>query len=161
MTQWLTADQQVHWRAYIAATTLLAEKLNREMQAAHGLTMADYEILVRLSETPDRRLRMSALAEFTLASRSRLSHQIDRLEKVGLVVREPCESDKRGANAVLTELGWETLVAAAPTHVAGVREHLVDRLTAEQFAALGDACDVVAAHLLDTTAPDCESSEAV
>ena len=104
MIRWLSAEQQAHWRAYIAATTLLGDRLNREMQAARGLSMADYEILVRLSEAPGRRLRMSQLAEFTLASRSRLSHQIDRLEKVGLVAREPCESDKRGANAVLTEL---------------------------------------------------------
>jgi DNA-binding MarR family transcriptional regulator len=155
MTRWLAADQQQHWRAYIAATTLLTDKLNREMQAAHGIPMADYEILVRLSEAPDRRLRMSQLAEFTLASRSRLSHQIDRLEKVGLVVREACETDKRGANAVLTELGWTTLVAAAPTHVTGVREHFVDLLTDEQFAALGDALAIVADHL--QAEPDCEN----
>lgn len=156
MTRWLTADQQVHWRAYVAATTLLADKLNREMQAAHGIPMSDYEILVRLSESPDRRLRMSQLAEFTLASRSRLSHQIDRLEKVGLVVREACETDKRGANAVLTDAGWELLVAAAPTHVTGVREHFVDLLTDEQFAALGDALSVVSGHL--QAEPDCEEA---
>jgi DNA-binding MarR family transcriptional regulator len=154
MTKWLDAEQQQHWRAYIAATSLLQDKLNRELQAAHGLTMADYEILVRLSEAPDRRLRMSALADHTLASRSRLSHQIDRLEKAGLVVREPCETDKRGANAVLTEDGWTALVGAAPTHVSGVREHLVDLLTDEQFAALGAACAVIAAHL--QAEPDCE-----
>jgi DNA-binding MarR family transcriptional regulator len=154
MTRWLTADQQAHWRAYIAATTLLADKLNREMQASHGIPMADYEILVRLSEAPERRLRMSQLAEFTLASRSRLSHQIDRLEKVGLVVREACETDKRGANAVLTDDGWNLLVAAAPAHVAGVREHLVDLLTDDQFAALGEALEVVASHL--QAEPDCQ-----
>lgn len=152
MTRWLDAEEQQYWRAYIAATTLLLERLSRELQAAHGLTMADYEILVRLSESPQRSLRMSTLAEHTLASRSRLSHQVDRLEKAGLVVREACESDRRGANAVLTEQGWEVLVAAAPTHVSGVREHLVDQLTPEQFAALGEACALVAEHL---QSPDC------
>jgi DNA-binding MarR family transcriptional regulator len=147
VTRWLDENQQWHWRAYIYATTLLREKLSRELQEAHGLTLADYEILVRLSEAPERRLRMSQLADATLASRSRLSHQIDRLEKSGLVRREACETDRRGAHAVLTEQGWDALVAAAPTHVSGVREHLVDLLAPEQFAALGDALAVVARHL--------------
>ena len=155
MTRWLDLEQQRHWRAYIAATTLLQERLSRELQAAHGLTMADYEILVRLSEAPGRSLRMSLLAENTLASRSRLSHQIDRMEKAGLVVREACEEDRRGANAVMTDAGWDLLVAAAPTHVAGVREHLVDQLTPEEFAALGAACAKVAEHL---QSPECPQS---
>ncbi len=152
MTQWLDADQQRYWRAFLAASMLLSDRLSREIQASHGLSLADYEILVRLSEAPERRLRMSHLADSTLASRSRLSHQIDRMEKSGLVVREPCEDDRRGANAVLTEKGWELLVAAAPRHVEGVREHLVDVLTDEQFAALGRACALVAEHL---QSPDC------
>ena len=160
MTEWLTIDQQQSWRAYLAATTLLAEKLSRELQAAHGITMADYEILVRLSEAPDRRLRMSQLALHTLASRSRLSHQVDRLEKSGLVERQACEDDRRGANAVLTEAGWNLLVVAAPTHVDGVRRHLVDRLTEDQFAQLGAALGVVAGHLQGLE-PDCEQNPAV
>ena len=147
MTRWLDETEQRHWRAYIYATTLLHEKLSRELQEAHGITLADYEILVRLSEAPERRLRMSHLADATLASRSRLSHQIDRLEKADLVRREACETDRRGSNAVLTAHGWDALVEAAPTHVAGVREHLVDLLTPEQFADLGDALAVVARHL--------------
>jgi DNA-binding MarR family transcriptional regulator len=118
------------------------------------MTMADYEILVRLSEAPDRRLRMSELADNTLSSRSRLSHQVDRLEKAGWVAREACETDRRGANAVLTDHGFSVLESAAPTHVAGVREHLVDLLTPEQFAALGTALAVVAEHL---QSPDCEA----
>jgi len=154
MTRWLNAGQQQHWRAYITASTLLDEQLARELHAAHGLTMADYEILVRLSDSPTRRLRMSQLAERSLASRSRLSHQIDRMEKAGLVRREPCEEDRRGANAVLTDHGWKTLVEAAPTHVAGVREHLVDVLTDDEFAALGRACAKVADHLRP---PECDS----
>ncbi|HET7902397.1 MAG TPA: MarR family transcriptional regulator [Candidatus Nanopelagicales bacterium] len=157
MTQWLTADQQGHWRAFLAATMLLSDRLSRELQAEHGLTLADYEILVRLSESEGRKLRMSHLAESTLSSRSRLSHQIDRMEKAGLVVREPCADDRRGANAVLTERGWDVLVAAAPTHVEGVREHLVDLLTDEQFAALGSACTIVADHL---RSPDCDAESA-
>jgi DNA-binding MarR family transcriptional regulator len=160
MTEWLTIEQQQHWRAYIAATALLDEKLSRELQAAHGLTQADYEILVRLSEAPGHRLRMSQLAAHTLASRSRLSHQVDRLEKSGLVERQACESDRRGANAVLTEHGWDVLVAAAPTHVDGVRRHLVDLLTDDEFAAMGKALAIVAHHLQGLE-PECESSAEV
>jgi DNA-binding MarR family transcriptional regulator len=158
MTRWLTLEQQQSWRAYVAATTLLDERLSRELQSAHGLTLGDYEILVRLSEAPDRRLRMSQLAAHTLASRSRLSHQVDRLERVGLVERQACESDRRGANAVLTDHGWDVLVKAAPTHVEGVREHFVDLLTEDEFAALGRALSVVAQHLQGME-PDCENSQ--
>ncbi|MCA0328771.1 MAG: MarR family transcriptional regulator [Actinobacteria bacterium] len=152
-TRWLSADQQRSWRAYIAATTLLSDRLSRELQSAHKLTLSDYEILVRLSEAPDRRLRMSELADYTLSSRSRLSHQIDRLEDQGIVERQACETDRRGANAVLTDKGFDLLVEAAPTHVDGVRKHLVDLLTDEQFAALGSALAVVAEHL---QSPDCD-----
>ncbi len=152
MTQWLNAEQQQHWRAFLAASMLLSDRLSRELQAEHGLSLADYEILVRLSESEGRRLRMSQLADSTLASRSRLSHQVDRMERAGLVAREPCEDDRRGANAVLTEQGWAVLVAAAPSHVAGVRAHLVDLLSDEEFRALGQACAIVADHL---QSPDC------
>jgi DNA-binding MarR family transcriptional regulator len=147
MTQWLNEDEQRSWRAWLSVSLLLHDRLNRELQAQHGLTMADYEILVRLSEIPERRMRMSDLADVTLSSRSRLSHQIDRMEKAGLVEREHCTDDRRGAFAVLTELGWSTLVATAPDHVASVRAHLVDQLTPAEFAALGAACQKVSDHL--------------
>jgi DNA-binding MarR family transcriptional regulator len=160
MTRWLDADQQRSWRAFIATKILLDHRLSRELQSAHGLTLADYEILVRLSEASGRALRMSQLADHTMASRSRLSHQVDRLEKAGLVRREPCESDRRGANAVLTERGWDVLVAAAPTHVEGVRAHFVDLLTDEQFAALGESLAIVAAHLQGQEADDDEAEAA-
>lgn len=143
MVQWLDVEQQRSWRAWVSASTLLRERLSRELQEAHGLTLADYEILVRLSEAEQRRLRMSVLAENTLASRSRLTHQIDRLERDGLVSRQQHPQDRRGQLAILTDEGWQALVAAAPTHVAGVRKHLVDVLSPEQFAALGQACSKV------------------
>lgn len=147
MTRWLDEDEQRSWRAWLSVSLLLHDRLTREMQAQHGLTMADYEILVRLSEVPERRMRMSDLAQVTLSSRSRLSHQIDRMEKAGLVERQHCTDDRRGAFAVLTDRGWTTLVAAAPDHVASVRAHLVDQLTPEEFAALGAACQKVSDHL--------------
>ncbi|MFM7211699.1 MAG: MarR family winged helix-turn-helix transcriptional regulator [Actinomycetota bacterium] len=144
MTRWLTDDQQASWRAWIAASLLLPERLNRDLQERTGLSLPDYEILVHLSEAPDRRLRMSDLAAATMSSRSRLSHQIDRLAAEGLVERERCLDDRRGAFAVLTTRGWETLVATAPTHVESVREHLVDVLSPEEFAELGRLCRVIA-----------------
>lgn len=147
MTRWLTEDEQRSWRAWLAVSLLLPDRLNRDLQAQHGLTLADYEILVRLSEVHGRRMRMSDLAEVTLSSRSRLSHQIDRMEKAGLVERQSCTEDRRGAFASLTEQGWTALVAAAPDHVESVRTHLVDQLTAQEFSALGDACQKVADHL--------------
>jgi DNA-binding MarR family transcriptional regulator len=147
MTRWLTDEEQRSWRAWLSASQLLNDRLSRELHEQHGLTMADYEILVRLSEVPERRMRMSELASVTLSSRSRLSHQIDRMEKAGLVEREVCDSDRRGAFATLTDVGWTTLVAAAPDHVSSVRAHLVDQLTAAEFAALGKACGKVADHL--------------
>lgn len=139
MTDWLDSEQQQHWRAWLAANTLLLDAFSRDLQAAHGLTMADYEILVRLSESDDRRMRMSDLAEATLSSRSRLSHQIDRMERAGLVERMPCTDDKRGYFAVLTPAGWDTLVDAAPCHVTSVRQRIVDVLTPAEFEALGRA----------------------
>ena len=147
--RWLNDNEQRAWRAWIASSQLLLDRLSRDIQVQHGLTMADYEILVRLSEAADHRVRMSELADQTLASRSRLSHQIDRMENRGFVSREQCDDDKRGQFAVLTETGWQTLAAAAPDHVESVRSHLVDVLTPAEFAALGVACEKILGALHD------------
>ena len=150
MARWLTQEEQESWRAWIEASLLLTDRLSRDMQTQHGLTFADYEILVWLSEAPDRRLRMSELARRALSSRSRLSHQIDRMERAGLVTREVCAEDRRGSFAVLTDVGWQTIVDAAPDHVDSVRANLVDILTPEEFAALGAACRKVADALQES-----------
>lgn len=147
MTKWLSDQQQQYWRAWLAASTLLEDQLNRELLESHGLTMADYEILVRLSDSPDRRIRMSELAAITLSSRSRLTHQINRMENAGLVTREACEDDRRGQLCVMTNHGWKTLVAAAPAHVTSVNKHFVEVLSPEEYAALGRAAEKIAAHL--------------
>ncbi len=144
MTRWLTEDEQRMWRGWLAASMLLPERLNRDLQEQHGLTGTDYQVLVELSESPERRMRMSTLAERTQLSRSRLSHQIDRMTGAGMVTRQECAQDGRGMFAVMTDQGWETLVAAAPDHVESVRRHLVDRLTPEQFEAFGQACITLA-----------------
>ena len=137
MTRWLSEHEQGYWRSWLAANLLVPDRLGRDLHEQTGLTMADYEILVWLSETDERRLRMSELADRTLSSRSRLSHQIDRMEKAGYVERQECTDDRRGYFAVLTEQGWQVLVEAAPHHVESVRQRIVDVLTPEEFAELG------------------------
>ncbi len=125
-TRWLNAEQQVAWRAYLLGTARLMAKLDDDLRQ-FGLGINDYEILVRLSEAPDRRLRMAELADRLHQSRSRMTHTVGRLEAAELVrsVR-PATSDKRGVWAELTDAGLALLEQAAPTHVDGVRENLVD-----------------------------------
>lgn len=137
-TRWLDDDEQDTWRAFLAATHLLMDRLDRELQAGAGIPHAYYEILVRLSEAPERTMRMSDLAERCHSSRSRLSHAVSRLEERGWVRREAVPADRRGAVAVLTDAGLAALEAAAPIHVEGVRHHLFDQLDANQLQALGN-----------------------
>lgn len=147
MTRWLTNDQQGHWRAWLTASKGLTDQLSRELQEQHGLTITDYEILVRLSESENNSIRMSDLATKTLLSRSRLSHQVDRMESAGLIERQTCADDRRGQLAVLTKVGSKALAVAAPDHVMGVRKHLVDLLSDEEYQALGSAAKKIADHL--------------
>src|SRR3954451_11399931 len=113
-TRWLDAEEQHAWRAYLTATRGLGDMLDRELQRDSGIPHTYYEILVRLSEAPGRTLRMSDLAFASLSSRSRLSHAVARLEEAGWVRRETCDTDRRGAWAVLTDSGFAALAAAAP-----------------------------------------------
>ncbi len=147
MPRWLTAAEQRAWRAYLEMTRLLFDRLDHELQRDAGMGHPYYQLLVALSEAPDRTLRMSQLAEMTQSSRSRLSHAVARLEENGWVNRVPCETDKRGAFAVLTDEGFRVLAAAAPGHVEGVRQHLFDRLTPEQVEQLRGIAEVVVAGL--------------
>ncbi|AOS60999.1 transcriptional regulator, MarR family [Actinoalloteichus hymeniacidonis] len=125
------------WRNYVVGSSLLEYHLHRELQDAHDLALADYEILVRLAERADSRMRMSELAAEVASSKSRVSHQISRLQHAGLVQRIECPSDGRGVFAVLTERGAEVLERAAPTHADGVRRLLIDLLDVEEQAILG------------------------
>ncbi|MQA25732.1 MAG: MarR family transcriptional regulator [Micromonosporaceae bacterium] len=135
--RWLNEVEQRHWRSYIAGSLRLYERLDRELREGHGLSMPEYEILVRLSEAPDRRIRMAELAESAHQSRSRLSHTVSRLQRAKLVSRDTCPEDRRGVFAVLTPEGMTRLREAAETHVRGVREHLVDVIDDTDFAVLG------------------------
>ena len=116
--------------------------MDRDLQT-HGLQLTEYEIIMVLSGAPERRLRMSAIAEQVVQSRSRLSHTAGRLEKRGWVRREACVGDRRGVELVLTDAGSAAVIEMAPTHVHSVRANLVAPLSHEEFLALGRAMGVV------------------
>ena len=157
-TRWLSEDEQHSWRAYIMGTTMLMDQLDRELQHAHGISLPEYEILVRLSESPDRSVRMAILADALSYSRSRTTHTVKRLETMGLIRREAIPGDGRGVAAVMTDAGWKLLVKAAPTHVTGVREHLVAHASPADFAAVGRVFDAVSDHLLGDN-PACAEAD--
>jgi DNA-binding MarR family transcriptional regulator len=145
--RWLSDEEQRTWRAYLHATTLLDDHLDRQLQRDAGMPHIYYGLLVQLHEAPDRRLRMTELAMRAKITRSRLSHAIARLEKNGWVRREDCPSDKRGQFAILTDEGAEVLKRTAPGHVAAVRQAFFDRLTPDQQKALGEAMRLIAEGL--------------
>jgi DNA-binding MarR family transcriptional regulator len=154
--RWLTTEEQQAWRALVRGSALLLERLDAELVEAHRLTLADYEILVWLSEAPRGGLRMSELADRALVSRSRLTYRIDRLAAEGLVERRPCPSDRRGSLAVLTPTGRRRLERAAPTHVDGVVAYLIDHCSSRDLAAIGRVFGAVAEAL---DAPDREADD--
>jgi len=140
---WLDEREERAWRALQLMQMRLEGELARQLAADSGLSYPDYVVLVALTDTPDGRLRLFELAEVLGWERSRLSHHIARMAGRGLVGKEPCESDRRGAFVVLTAQGRREIEAAAPGHAAAVRRLFVDRLTATQLAAVGDAAETV------------------
>ena len=147
--QWLDADEQHAWREFLHATRLLEAVLDRDLQA-QGLQLSEYEILSMLSEQPDRRLRMSEIAELVVQSRSRLTHTAGRLEQRGWVRREACAGDRRGVELVLTDLGYAEIARMAPTHVDGVRRNFVAHLPREDLLALGRAMEAISLGIQST-----------
>ena len=145
---WLDAEQQRDWRALVMATTLLFDRLDDDLERAHGISLPEYEILVRLSEREGHRMRMAQLADSVAHSRSRVTHTVKRLEGAGLVLRDRSPDDGRGVDCRLTEEGMELLRTMAPTHVRGVRDHLVDLVSPEDFRAMGRVMNAVADHLI-------------
>lgn len=147
--RWLVEQEQHAWRSFRSAALLLLDQLDRELQRDAGMPHAYYEVLVVLSETPGRRLRMRELADRLLSSPSRLSHAVTRLEERGWVRRDPTPEDRRGQLAVLTAAGFAALAAAAPGHVEGVRTHLLDVLGPAEVHHLGRTADALLAHLTE------------
>jgi DNA-binding MarR family transcriptional regulator len=149
--RWLDAGEQRVWRSFLEASRVLFDALDRQLQADAGMPHAYYEILVRLSETPDRTMRMSELADSLSSSRSRLSHAVARLEERGWVRREADPADRRGQWAFLTEEGFAALAAAAAGHVSAVRQNLFDALDPDDVAALGRISEAVRAKVAESS----------
>jgi DNA-binding MarR family transcriptional regulator len=141
-TRWLDEREAAAWRRMRQLGAPLNAALNRQLTRDSGLSMADYEVLVVLSEAPDLRLRARELGRATGWEKSRLSHHITRMERRGLVSREGCATDGRGAWVVMTAVGKDAIQTAAPGHVEAVRRFVIDALTPEQLeqlAAIGAA----------------------
>ena len=127
--QWLNSREQQVWRAWLNTHIQINAELAQQLSADTSLSLSDYEVLVHLSESPDNQQRIVALANTMQWSRSRLSHQITRMAKRGLVRRETCDADGRGAFVVLEPAGLEAITNAAPGHVKKVRELIFDHLS--------------------------------
>lgn len=136
---WLSDDEQRAWRALVQTTAAVLARLDADLQAVHGLSLGDYEVLAYLSEAPEHTMRMNDLAGRLLLSPSGITRRVDGLVKRGFVERRQCPTDRRGSNAVLTAAGLAALRNAAPTHVRGVRAYFVDQLGPEQLGALAGA----------------------
>ena len=155
--RWLSDPEMQCWRALIQVTTGVLGALDAELQSEHGLSLGEYEVLVHLSEAPERSLRMTDLASRLHLSPSGITRRIDGLQRAGLVERMQCPSDRRGSNAVLTAEGLRRLRAAAPTHVRGVRAHFIDQLSEREIAELASA--LAAVHVdLDAAAGGCDEA---
>ncbi|HIZ97180.1 MAG TPA: MarR family transcriptional regulator [Candidatus Janibacter merdipullorum] len=145
--RWLDDDEMRTWLRLVALTEVLPSRLDAQVRRDAGLTHFEYQVLAMLSEAPERTLRMSWLARRTNATLPRLSHVVKRLEDRGLVARSRSTTDARATDAVLTEEGWAQLEGAAPGHVGFVRERILDQLTPEQVAALGEISEALLASL--------------
>lgn len=141
-TKWLSEEQQQVWRKYLRATARVNQYLDTDLRR-FGLNLAEYEILVSLSEAEDRRMRMSELADAVHQSRSRLTHTVGRLERDGHVKRTTCSADGRGVWAELTDAGRQLLVDSAPHHVSAVRRILIDPVEPADLDAMGRAMTAV------------------
>ena len=145
--KWLTAAEVDSWLSVVRLMTWLPWSIDQQLQRDSNLGMVEYQVLAMLSNSPERTMRMSSLAEVTNASLSRLSHLVKRLEGRGLVRREPDSADGRFTNAILTQKGFQTLAEAAPGHVAHVRSLVIDVLSPEQLRRLGLAADRIMSRI--------------
>jgi DNA-binding MarR family transcriptional regulator len=145
--RWLTPDEQAVWRSFLDVSRLLFDQLGRQLSEDSGMSLPEYEILVQLSESPGRRMRMSQIADRVVSSRSRITHTVGRMEERGLVTREACLDDGRGVECVLTDAGFDVLESAAPGHVENVRTIMFAPLTGDDVTTLGTALTKVREEL--------------
>jgi DNA-binding MarR family transcriptional regulator len=156
--RWLSDAEQRTWRAWLEVMRLLPAKLEDRLHERHDLNLTDYQVLVELSESDEGRLRMTELSNRTSLSKSRLSHQISRMEKAGLVERQECPSDRRGAFAAISDQGWALLREAAPGHVEDVRELFIDLMTPDEAAVVGQAMGIIAEKLRQSPGVGCPNA---
>ncbi len=135
---WLDDQESLAWRGWIDAASVILRLIEQDLKAESGMTFDDYEVLVELSESTNRRMRLADLADAVVHSPSRLSQRVDRMAEKGLVRRERDDDDRRGIWAVLTDEGLAILEAAAPAHVVSVRRHLIDRLDRDSIGQLAE-----------------------
>ncbi|EID54120.1 MarR family winged helix-turn-helix transcriptional regulator [Saccharomonospora xinjiangensis] len=145
--RWLTDAEMLVWRSYIVSTLMLRQRLHRELAERQDVSLIDYEVLVCLSAAEGGAMRMSELATMLGSTKSRLSHQVARMEAAGYVKRVPLAGDRRGVAAELTEQGAALLRRSAPIHVEGVRAHFVDLLTEQEQQIMGRAFSRILTHL--------------
>ena len=145
--KWLTASELDSWLSVVRMMTWLPWSIDQQLRRDSSLGMVEYQVLAMLSESPERTMWMSSLADLANASLSRLSHLVKRLEERGLVRREPDPADGRFTNAILTDKGFQTLAEAAPGHVAHVRSLVIDVLSPEQLRRLGRDADRIVSRI--------------
>jgi DNA-binding MarR family transcriptional regulator len=150
MSRWLTEEEQRAWRGLLLMTSQLNARMNRQLLQDYGISLADYEVLVVLSEAPAGRLRVFEVADALAWEQSRVSHQLARMQRRGLIARQDCASDARGAFAVLTEAGRAAIERAAPAHVETVRQLVFDGLTQDQLTTLTEVTSCVLDRLAAT-----------
>ncbi|RJO68211.1 MarR family transcriptional regulator [Nocardia panacis] len=146
---WLDDVEMRAWLGFVRTRDLIAAAVGRDSTRESNLTYIEYSVLVNLANSGEHRLTFADLAARLEWSQSRLSHQITRMEKRGLVVREPIPDDARRTAARLTQRGSEVLARAQPAHISSVRRHMLDVLDREQLAALADIYDTLLAHHRD------------
>jgi DNA-binding MarR family transcriptional regulator len=150
VTKWLNDDEQHAWRGLIHMTAQFNARLNRQLQDEHGISLADYEVLVRLHDVPEEALRARELEATLFWEQSRLSHHLARMQRRGLVRRHDCPADRRGATFCLTDTGRSAIRQAAPGHVDAVRRLLFDHLTPDDVAKLGELTTRINNHVHNT-----------
>jgi len=143
------------WRGMLRTHAMLTKALDAELDAAHGLPLSSYEVLMHLSDAEGQRMRMSDLAAMVILSRSGLTRLVDRLEREGLIERQSCPSDARGSFATLTAAGRRKLAAARATHLAGVRSLFLDHFTPDEQEVLGAAWQRLLPGVVDAPGPAC------
>ncbi len=156
MTRWLTDSEQRAWRGYQAVQAQLSARLNRQLQIDSGLSLADYEVLVALTDRPEGRLRVFELAEALQWEQSRLSHHLARMQQRGLVNRRACRDDRRGSYVLVTAAGRRAIEAAAPGHVDAVRRLFFDGLSPDQV----ELVELLSSRILTRLAAEAEPATA-